>query len=73
MTRTLIYVIAAFALWLYFKYGTFGGSFSGGRTEGGGGRTGGGGSSGGAGASRGYTVNPFNDSARSGYGGGRMV
>ena len=24
MTRTLIYVIAAFSLWLYFKYGTFG-------------------------------------------------
>lgn len=24
MTRTLIYVIAAFALWLYFKYGSFG-------------------------------------------------
>lgn len=23
MTRTLIYVVAAFALWLYFKYGTF--------------------------------------------------
>lgn len=26
MTRTLIYVIAAFSLWLYFKYGTFGAS-----------------------------------------------
>ena len=23
MTRTLIYLIAVFALWLYFKYGNF--------------------------------------------------
>lgn len=26
MTRTLIYVIAAFTLWLYFKYGSFDGA-----------------------------------------------
>lgn len=24
MTKTMIYVIAAFALWLYFKFGSFG-------------------------------------------------
>lgn len=61
MTRTLIYIIAAFALWLYFKYGTFTAKTDKSRKPGT------------YGGSEYSTVNPFSEKARPGYGGEGMV